>query len=183
MTQKRAGQSSQHASQRGGRAWGATSNVAAALQPHVKRAFIQVLLPKRTSRPGRCGCWPVHMWRIILGCQRAAVQRIELGSRWPAAIRSCIRSYRGPSHARTGAISCRQQLEHDDRLGIGSVATKFGGLKSPSCAAQAMMVHECLPQDAPLAGGKQYDTWATQIYQELSGAPDSALFAAPCCRA
>ena len=40
------------------------------------------------------------------------------------------------------------------------------------------MVHECLPQDAPLAGGKTYDTWATKIYQELSGAPDSAHFAA-----
>lgn len=41
------------------------------------------------------------------------------------------------------------------------------------------MVHECLPQDAPLAGGKPYDTWATQIYQELSGAPDSAPFLHP----
>jgi hypothetical protein len=49
------------------------------------------------------------------------------------------------------------------------------------CTPQAMMVHECLPQDAPLAGGKVYDTWATKIYQELSGAPDSAPFAAPCC--
>jgi hypothetical protein len=45
-----------------------------------------------------------------------------------------------------------------------------------SPAPQAMMVHECLPQDAPLAGGKAYDTWATKIYEELSGAPDSALF-------
>ena len=43
------------------------------------------------------------------------------------------------------------------------------------------MVHECLPQDAPLAGGKQYDTWATQIYQDLSGAPDSALSAPSFC--
>jgi hypothetical protein len=41
---------------------------------------------------------------------------------------------------------------------------------------QAMMVHECLPQDAPLAGGKAYDTWATKIYEELSGAPDSTRF-------
>lgn len=43
------------------------------------------------------------------------------------------------------------------------------------------MARECLPQDAPAPdAAKQYDQWAKQVYQGLSGAADGAWF--PICR-
>lgn len=43
---------------------------------------------------------------------------------------------------------------------------------------QVFMARECLPQDAPAPDAtKQYDQWAKQVYQELSGAADDSGFA------
>jgi hypothetical protein len=76
--QKRAGPSSQPASQRGGRAWGATSNVAAALQPHVKRAFIQVRFAD--ARPD------IHFWLRPLIPETAMWRRRRQARLHPGAI-------------------------------------------------------------------------------------------------
>ena len=40
---------------------------------------------------------------------------------------------------------------------------------------QVMMARGCIPEDAPVATlGQRHETWAAQIYEQLSGAPDGA---------